>query len=764
MKIFISYSHKDDKLFQELVDGLKGAHFVIPKESVWHDKLIPLTSEWDDEIRAALMAADLVLLLVSRDFMKSDYIWKKEMLPALARHDAKQCKVLPIILRPTALWEKSPFGRLQAALGGKKVDGTRLQRDKAWEIIVEGIAELAEKHVPAPVCAPAPPPSPPPSDFKGRAKEIKQLVAALSRPGGAAAITGLRGMGGVGKTTLAKRLANLQEIQALYPGPLIVVDMLGMSKTPLTPAAALLEAARAVKPDTPATDDLNQAAALFHQALSGQRKLVLLDNAPGNARLQSALPPPGCGLIVTSRTPALLPQGVEVFELDVLKMPEAVELLQDASTRKGVSKEQWEQVAEACGRLPLALRAAAAYLARYSKVTSVDDYLRMVRDPARRAKALTSPGEDDCYLSVLGLSVERLTEDDAALAARWRQLAVFPGDFDRPAAAAVWECDEDAALSDFEQLYDRALLQVDEETGRYKLHDLLRDVARHGLADDALHPAALRHAWHYVGVLREAGKLYIQGHDDVLNGLSLYDLEAHNIAGAMEWAKAQSEQDAAQVVNELPGGGPDVLRLRLASETRIKWLQAALAAARRLKDRRREGLHLGNLGVALQQKGELDAAAECQEELLLIAKELGDRKNEAYALGNLGNIYYLQEKFPQAIEKFEEALPILRGLKDRRAEGMALGNIGNAWAGLNEYGKALEYYQQNLDIAVATSYRHSEGVAHWNMALTYEALERMPEAVAAAERSLKIREEIRDPFTPTVRAALAEWRAAAAKA
>jgi tetratricopeptide (TPR) repeat protein len=773
MKIFISYSHHpDDKAFFE---GFRTALTCMqrrhPGVAPWFDKLIDVGDRWDEEINATLADAQVVAFLMSQNFIASNYIWNNELLPTQERARQKLCIIVPIIVSAIPNIEQFSFIKeFQGLPEGLKPVDQWPNRAEVWAKVAEAIERMARNKgllkAPAPVCAPAQPPSPPPSDFKGRAKEIKQLTAALSRPGGAAAITGLKGLGGVGKTTLAKYVAALPEMQALYPGPPIVVDMQGMSTTPLTPAAALLEAARAVKPDTPATDDLNQAAALFHQALSGQRKLVLLDNAPGNARLQSALPPPGCGLIVTSRTPALLPQGVEVFELDVLPMPDAVALLRAAAGRKNVTEEQWRQVAQACGRLPLALRAAAAYLARYSKVTSVDDYLRMVRDPARRAKALTTPGGDDCYLSVLGLSVDRLTEDDAALAARWRQLAVFPGDFDRPAAAAVWACDEDAAHGDIEQLYDRALLQVDEETGRYKLHDLLRDVARHGLADNVFHPAALRHARHYVEVLREVEKLYLQGYDDELRGLSFYDREAHNISGAMDWATARGEQDiaAVQVVNELPCAGPYVLSLRQPPETRIDWLQPALAAAQRLKDRRRESIHLGNLGVAFFDKGDFDAAAACQETALNIAKELDDRTGKAYALVILGNIYERQRKFHAAIEKHEEAQQILRDLKDRRAEGMTLGNIANAWARLGEHNKALEYYRQHLDIAVETGERRSESAARWNMSNTYATLGRMKEAIAEAERSLKISEEIGVPFTPTVRAALAEWRAAAAKA
>lgn len=772
MKIFISYSHhSDDKAF---FDGFHTALICMqrihPGVAPWFDKLIDVGDRWDDEIKTALSDAQVVVFLMSQNFIASNYIWNNELLPTLERARQNLCIIVPIIVSSIPNIEQFPIIKeFQGLPSGLKPVDQWPNRAEVWTTVVEAIERMARNKrllkapVPVPVCAPAPPP-PPPSDFQGRENEIRQLVAVLSRPGGgAAAITALKGLGGVGKTTLAKYVASLPEIQALYPGPPIVVDMQGMSASPLTPAAALLEAARAVQPQTPATDAPQQAAALFHQALIGEKRLVLLDNAPKDAALQHALPPSGCGLIVTSRAPALLPQCVETIELDVLSMAEAVALLQAAARRPNASAEQWQEVATACGRLPLALRAAAAYLARYDDV-SVDEYLADLRDARRRRMALSlGAGPENDVLAVLGYSAARLELDDAALAARWRELAVFPGDFDRAAAAAVWDCDETTARDCLRDLRDRAMLLFDQGARRYNLHDMLRDVARAGLPDDAFHVVALRHAGHYVGVLREAQHLYLQGNDDVVNGLNLYDLEAHNIVAAMEWAMARPEQDTAvtQVVNELPGAGAYVLGLRLAPETRIVWYRAGLTAARRLRDRAGEGRHFGNLGVALAEKGDFDAAAQCQEERLPIAKELGDRKEEAYALVILGNIYDRQGKFHAAIEKHQQALPILRDLKDRRVEGMTLGNIGNAWRGLGEYHKALEYYQQHINIAVETGERRGEGGIHWNMADTYATLGRMTEAVTAGERALKIFEEIRDPDAAMVRTALAEWRAAA---
>lgn len=765
MKIFVSYSRNDLTLFQEFIDGLAGVHFLVPPKSVWHDELIPPGSEWDKEIRVALKSADLVVMLVSRNFMRSEYIWKKEMLPALARHEAKQCKVLPIILRPTAAWEKSPLGKLQAAFGGEPVAGPVNRRDKAWKDIIEDIVDLAEEFS----CAASPLYTPAsiiaaPADFQGRAREIKKLADALLQPGGGtAAITALKGMGGIGKTTLAKYVANLPEIRARFPGPLILVDMQGQSAAPLTPAAALLEAARAADQNIPATDDIGQAATLFRKALTDAQALTLLDNAPKDADLRRALPPPGCGLIVTSRAPTQTPDGVKTLALGLLSPSESADLLQAVANRADISAAEWERIAQACGRLPLALRVAGAYLARYDDV-SASDYLADLRDARRRRKVLrlgSDPEKD--VLAVLGRSVKRLADEDAALAARWRLLAVFPGDFDRKAAAAAWDCEEPATRDALRKLLDQALLLHDQETRRYKLHDLLRDVAMEGVANSDLDAAALRHARYFVEVLREAERLYRAGHDNVLAGLHLFDLEAHNIVSAMEWAMMWADRDeaAARMANALPEAGSRVLSLRLSPDTRITWRQSAASAARRLSDQTTEGAHLGDLGVALLHKGDLDEAFKYQNMRLQIALKQNDRQGEAYAICNIANIYDEKKEHQNAIVRFENALNIFNEIKDFRAEGMVMCNIGISYQSMKEHDKALYYYKISLDIATSPHVGDRRGAAnaYWCMADLHACLNQMGEAVVKADKAVKIFEAIKDPYTETARAFIAEWRA-----
>src|SRR3954464_6609931 len=111
--IFFSYSHKDEALRDELethLSMLNRQGFI----TTWHDRRIAAGDIVDPTISAHLESADVVLLLVSPDFLASDYCYDKEMSRALERHEAGECRVIPVILRPSD-WHDAPFGKLLAA-------------------------------------------------------------------------------------------------------------------------------------------------------------------------------------------------------------------------------------------------------------------------------------------------------------------------------------------------------------------------------------------------------------------------------------------------------------------------------------------------------------------------------------------------------------------------------------------------------------------------------------------------------------------------
>jgi hypothetical protein len=111
--VFFSYAHEDEPFLNDLLKHL-GVLRRLGVIKDWHDRKITAGAEWKGQIDRYLDTAGIVLLLVSPDFVNSDYCWDIEMERAIERHDKGEARVIPIILRPVDNWHASPFGKLQA--------------------------------------------------------------------------------------------------------------------------------------------------------------------------------------------------------------------------------------------------------------------------------------------------------------------------------------------------------------------------------------------------------------------------------------------------------------------------------------------------------------------------------------------------------------------------------------------------------------------------------------------------------------------------
>lgn len=579
----------------------------------------------------------------------------------------------------------------------------------------------------------------PPADFVGRESELGLLRAAMSHRG--VAICGLQGMGGVGKTALALKLAH--EFRDAFPDGQIYLDLRGMSDKPITPDEAAAHVIRSFHPEAPLPDG-PRLAALYREVLHDKRVLLLMDNAADRDQVEPLLPPDRCALLVTSRQRFSLP-GLFRRDLDQLPADDACALLRKISPRVG---DQDANIARLCGHLPFALRLAASTLAERTDLT-VAHYIHRLEQEDQKAKL----GE-----AALGVSYALLPE---VLQARFRVLAVFPASFDAAAAAAVWgltgkEEETDEALG---ELVRRSLIDGDE--GRYQLHDLTRAYARVSLTYDEEERARARHASHFVAVLSAATELYLQGNEHILSGLSIFDRERSNILAGQAWAveRAEVSEEAARVAKQFPHSGAHLLKLRLSPHEQIAWVEAGLAGARKLGDRLLEGAHLGDLGIAYAALGETHRAIEHFEQCLAIARETGDRRGEGNALGNLGNAYAELGETRRAIDLHAHDLAIRRELGDRRGEGNALGNLGTAYADLGETRQAIELYGQRLEIAREIGDRRGGANASWNLGAAYEKLGETARAIDCMQACVDFEREVGHPDAEKDAADVAELRA-----
>ncbi len=171
-KLFFSYSHKDEVLRDTLQTHLESLRRSGAIET-WHDRMIRAGDELDGAIDRNMEDADVILLLVSSDFLASSYCFDVEVKRAMERHEAGTARVIPVILRP-CVWEDTPFRKLLAV----PTDGRAITK---WPNLDEAFVNVVEEIRAAIKAAPTPPPQPKTAvGFHDPAEIFRQVFAPRS--------------------------------------------------------------------------------------------------------------------------------------------------------------------------------------------------------------------------------------------------------------------------------------------------------------------------------------------------------------------------------------------------------------------------------------------------------------------------------------------------------------------------------------------------------------------------------------------------------
>lgn len=143
VKVFYSYSHEDEIYRRKLEKHLK----LLQRQGIissWHDRFIESGSVWEKRLKHHLESAQIILLLISPDFLNSDYCYDIEMKRALQRHKSGKARVIPIALRPVDNSD-APFMQLQGLPPGFKPVTEWNNEDRAFANIASGIRRVAEE-------------------------------------------------------------------------------------------------------------------------------------------------------------------------------------------------------------------------------------------------------------------------------------------------------------------------------------------------------------------------------------------------------------------------------------------------------------------------------------------------------------------------------------------------------------------------------------------------------------------------------------------
>lgn len=374
VEIFCSYVHEDQAWLQRLETHLS----VLRRQgliSLWHDRLIPPGTDRTRTIDRYLETASVILLLVSADFLASDYCYSIEMKRAIEREAEGSARIIPILVRSVD-WQGTPFAYLQPLPTDAKPIETWENQETALADVAAGIRRVIVKELPQ-ISTRAPRtalpaiwniPYPRNPFFLGRDAELAEVrrhlqagqATALSQP------QAISGLGGIGKTQLALEYAYRyqQDYQAVLWARAESTEELVASYIALAKLLQLPEY------DGKEEDIIVQAVKTWLQTHRGW--LLILDNADELALLPDFLPPSmGGHMLLTTRAAATgrLAHRLEIETLlpeqGALFLLRRSALLAPNATLEQASAQEWQlawQISEELGGLPLALDQAGAYL------------------------------------------------------------------------------------------------------------------------------------------------------------------------------------------------------------------------------------------------------------------------------------------------------------------------------------------------------------------------------------------------------------------
>ncbi|MEX2247121.1 MAG: FxSxx-COOH system tetratricopeptide repeat protein, partial [Dehalococcoidia bacterium] len=753
IELFYSYSHRGEDLRDELERHLK----ILQREgaiSNWHDRRITAGREWGGEISEHLESSGIILLLVSADFIASDYCWDVEVKRAIERHEAGTARVIPVILRDCD-WHSAPFGKLQALPKDGKPITSWPNRDEAFADVARGIRKAIEEltlpHARGAAVATTTSvifsvPHNRNPNFTGRAELLDQLHAQLAA-GESVAMTAINGLGGVGKTQIAVEYCYRHRDAYPYLWWL-------RAEEPASLAAGFAAiAADLGLPEAGAQEQERAAEAVRRWLRANGGWLLVFDNAASRDAVKPYHTPGARGrVIITSRDPNW---GGVAQKLDVRRW-ERAESVEFLLRRTGsTDREAAGPLAEALGDLPLALAQAAAYIEATG--CTIAHYRALFEQRAPELLRQHPPDDYDQTVATTWSLAFAAVERESPEAAELLRLCAFLAPDDIPIRLLLGR--EDLVPDAMKPLLDPVCFD--------KAVEALRRYSLVEVADDSLSVHRLVQAVIGETLDGDGRGLYAAAAVTLVNAVFPYDsddyrywpacavLLAHALAAASNAERCGAELATCDRVLNQAGG---YLRGRAQYESARLLHERGLHIAERVygPDHHEVATDLNNLGLVLKALGNLLAARDHLERALAISEPaLGpDHPDVANSLINLGAVLHDLGDLPGARKLHERALAILeRALgPDHLDVANSLSNLGTVLGDLGDLPAARVHHERALAIFEKALGSDHPGVATSlsNLGSVLQNLGDLPAAREHYDRALGIHERALGPDHPDV--------------
>jgi len=574
------------------------------------------------------------------------------------------------------------------------------------DLIIQYITPKAERMCPTP---PAPP-----LYFGGRDAVLNTLKDKI-KAGESIALTAINGVGGVGKTTLARALAHQMHTEKVFRAVLWAdvtraPDALSILRGWALSYADSSFSTENMKPDQIAAavkglldDVINKRCEICEPS----RVLVVLDDVWDSgleaARLIQTACPDNATMLITTRSENLAHNMQALVEpLGYLSPEDAAALL--AKYLPDTDVTPLRELGKALGGHALALELAARRIKKEAGRDTLDNALRRcLTDYQRGIPAGSTLGalkleqgekREDNLTVALALSYQDLSDADQR---RFRALGVlaFDAPFDQTILAALWDTPPERVDDLADTLRLLSLIQAD--IGGYRQHPLLRSYALALLKQaDELENTFARYADQVILIAEKFYELPLE------QWVQLTPYLPHIYAAGNELVVRTSNVAAVPEIvlkrAQLFALNTSYYLANRREVRQIDWTEMGLAVSRQLEDAPREARFLNDLGVGYSALGDNARALDYFEQALPLRRAVGDRRGEASTLSNIGAVYSDLGDNARALDYFEQALPLRRAVGDRRGEAVTCFNIGMAYQNLGDLDKAIEYVSRCVEL------------------------------------------------------------------
>lgn len=611
-------------------------------------------------------------------------------------------------------------------------------------------------HEPVPITVPKQMPASV-ADFTGRTAEVADIVSILTEQaaGYAVPVVAISGRGGVGKSSLAVRVAH--EVAARFPDGQLYADL--RDGDPASQLARFLRAFGIAGRAVP--ESLDERAALYRSTLAGTRVLVVLDDVPDEDQASPLLPgSPGCAVIVTSQVRLGNLPGAYHVDLDPLDTTTALALLNRIIGDRRVRAEEAdaEELVSLCEGLPLALRIGGARLASRPN-WRIGGLVHRLRDEARRLDELSH--RSWTLRSSIALTCENLSKQAQRL---FRLLALV----DTPelgtwTAAALLDTGLADAEEVLEHLVDARLLDTVEYPEarrlRYRLHDLVRVYAKELPLTPAEGTAALSRVFGgWLTLVDAAHRAEYGGDYTVIHSTAPRwrppdaDPNDHIGAdGALAWWDSERAPLVAAVRQAADAGFVAQcwdLALTCVTLFEVKgyfddWkavTQLAHEVSRRAGDHNGVGAMRYSLGTWCMFQSRLTEAEQCFADAVDAFARAGNEHGGALALRNAAHVDGLCGRHEAMLTKYDIALATMRAVGDRIGEAHILRNQARHWLDNGDLDRARVLLGDALTICREEGCRRAEAQAVHTLAelhLTAGEFDRAREALHSVLRIVR---------------------------